>query len=181
MLHILTEENRELSNRTFPIPDNVRKLLSRTLAEYKGDKDVDGYKRLNNLLSSDTISYQEMKRIKNFFDNYMGTEESQEYILNGGEPMKNWVDNTLKLSTKAIHDFKQAKKDAGADNAFIRPHEKDRQNRKKNKPTTAKFNVSNRNLLDNGMIKYNESKRRTICISEEQSDMLKDNFHGMRR
>ena len=68
MLHILTENN-ELKNRRFPIPDGVRKILQQTLSNYNGDKTIDGYKRLNNLLSTDTISFQELKRIKNFFDN----------------------------------------------------------------------------------------------------------------
>jgi hypothetical protein len=180
MLHILTEGNSELNNRVFPIPDNVRKLLRQTLKNYDGDKTVDGYKRLNNLLSSDTISYHELKRIKNFFDNYNGTDKSVEYILNGGTAMKNWVDNTLKLATKAVHDFKQAKKDAGINNAFIKPHEKDRQNKKKNKPTQVKFNTdnANRNMLNNTPLRYEGLSRgkykRTICITEEQSRMIKD-------
>lgn len=173
MLHLITESNKELKNRTFPIPDGVRKILQQTLDNYNGDKTIDGYKRLNNLLSMDNISYHEMKRIKNFFDHYNGTDESAEFILNGGEPMKNWVNDTLDIATKAVHDFKQAKKDAGVDNAFIKPHEKDRQNHKKNKPTQAKFNVTNRNMLNNTTIAY-ESKQHTIFITEEQSKMLKE-------
>lgn len=173
MLHLITEGNKELKNRVFPIPDGVRKILQQTLDNYNGDKTVDGYKRLNNLLSSENITYQELKRIKNFFDNYNGTDKSAEYILNGGEPMKNWVNNTLYTATKAVHDFKQAKKEAGINNSFIKTHEKDRQTKKKNKPTQAKFDVSNKNMLDNNTIKY-ESKMKTICITEEQSKMLKE-------
>ena len=172
MLHLLIEDNSELRNRSFKIPKEVRELLQNTLNNYNGDKTVDGYKRLNNILSMDSISYQEMKRIKNFFDNYGGTDESAEFILNGGEPMKNWVNNTLNMATTAVRDFKQAKKDAGISNAFKKPHNKDRQNHKKNKPTTTKFNVSNRNMLDNSMITY-ESKKKTICITEEQLKNLK--------
>lgn len=173
MLYLLVEENSELRNRTFPIPKEVRKMLQTTLNNYNGDKTIEGYKRLNNILSMDNISYREMKRIKNFFDNYSGTDKSAEFILNGGEPMKNWVNATLGQATKAIHDFKQAKKDAGVNNAFIKNHEKDRQNHKKNKPTTAKFNVTNQNMLDNNTIRYNESKKRVICITEEQAKMIK--------
>lgn len=175
MLHLLIENN-ELKNRVFPIPDGVRKILQQTLDNYNGDKTIDGYKRLNNLLSSDNITYQEMKRIKNFFDNYKGTDESAEYILNGGEPMKNWVNNTLYTATKSVHDFKQAKKDAGINNAFIKPHEKNRQTKKKNKPTQVKFNTNNlgQKMMDNDALHYNESKKKTICITEEQSKMLKE-------
>ena len=35
MLHIITESNKELKNRVFPLPDGVRKILQKTLEEYK--------------------------------------------------------------------------------------------------------------------------------------------------
>lgn len=155
----LYEDNQELRDKRFPIPDGVRKHLAKTLASYDGDKTVDGYKRLNNLLSSEGVSYRDMKRIKNFFDTYVGTNKSADYILNGGDTMKWWVENTLGRARKTIDDFKRAKKDAGIDNAYIKPHEKERQH-KKNKPTTTKFHTSNRNSLEGNTIKY-ESKSRT--------------------
>ena len=192
MLHIITENN-DLKNRTFPLPDGVRKFLQNTLDNYKGDKTVDGYKRLNNILNMQTISYHELKRIKNFFDHYNGSDKSAEYILNGGEPMKTWVNNTLYTATKAIHDFKQAKKDAGISNAFIKSHSKDRQNKKKNKPTQVKFNNNNvnKNILNATSLKYeniiresvdndaylergNGTKHMTIVINEKQHKMLQE-------
>lgn len=178
MLHIITESNKELKNRVFPLPDGVRKILQKTLEEYKGDKTIEGYKRLNNILDMNNISYNEMKRIKNFFDKYKGTDKSFEYILNGGDAMKTWVNNTLNTATKAVHDFKQAKKDAGISNAFIKSHSKDRQNKKKNKPTQVKFNTKNvnRNMLNNTSLKY-ESKKHTIIISEEQRNILKESVN----
>ena len=174
MLHIITENN-DLKNRTFPLPDGVRKILQKTLDNYNGDKTVDGYKRLNNILNMQTISYHELKRIKNFFDHYNGSDKSAEYILNGGEPMKTWVNNTLYTATKAIRDFKQAKKDAGISNAFIRSHSKDRQNKKNNKPTQVKFNVNNvnKNILNATSLKY-ENIIRTIVITEKQHKMLQE-------
>ena len=173
MLHIITENN-ELKNRRFPIPKNVRKLLQQTLDNYKGDKTIDGYKRLNNVLSMDSIAYNEMKRIKNFFDNYGGTNKSAEYILNGGDAMKTWVNNTLYTATKAVKDYKQAKKDAGIDNAFIRHHSKDRQIKKKNKPTVAKFDTknANRKMFDGNPLKYEGINKKTIIITPKQQKML---------
>lgn len=171
MLHIITENN-DLKNRTFPLPDGVRKILQNTLDNYKGDKTVDGYKRLNNILNMQTISYHELKRIKNFFDHYNGSDKSAEFILNGGEPMKTWVNNTLYTATKAIHDFKQAKKDAGISNAFIRNHSKDRQNKKKNKPTQVKFNTDNvnKNMLNATSMKYENIIRESVDIEEYYYD-----------
>ena len=192
MLYIITENN-ELKHRVFPLPDGVRKFLQNTLDNYKGDKTVDGYKRLNNILNMQSISYHELKRIKNFFDHYNGSDKSTEFILNGGEPMKTWVNNTLYTATKAIHDFKQAKKDAGISNAFIRSHSKDRQNKKKNKPTQVKFNNNNvnKNILNATSLKYEniiretvdndayletgkETKHITIVINEKQHKMLQE-------
>ena len=164
MLHLLFEDNSDLKNKVFPIPDGVRKILQATLNNYNGDKTIEGYKRLNNLLSMENISYREMKRIKNFFDNYNGTDESAEFILNGGDAMKTWVNDVLNIATKTVHDEKQAKKDAGINNAFIKPHEKDRQNKKKNKPTTPKFDTKNANkkMLDNNTLKYESILRESI-------------------
>ena len=192
MLHIITENN-ELKHRVFPLPDGVRKFLQNTLDNYKGDKTVDGYKRLNNILNMQSISYHELKRIKNFFDHSNGSDKSTEFILNGGEPMKTWVNNTLYTATKAIHDFKQAKKDAGISNAFIKSHSKDRQNKKKNKPTQVKFNNNNvnKNILNATSLKYeniiresvdndaylergNGTKHMTIVITEKQQKMLQE-------
>ena len=177
MLHILTEDgNRELKGRKFPIPDNVRRILQKTLDNYNGDKTVDGYKRLNNILSMDEIQYNEMKRIKNFFDNYNGTDKSSEYILNGGDAMKTWVNNTLYTATKAIDDFKKSKKQAGINNAFIKPHEKNRQTKKKNKPTQVKFQTNNfsQKMLNGEPLKYESLNRKTILITEQQAKMLKE-------
>lgn len=155
MIHLINEGNSELKNRVFPLAKGIREHLQSVLDGYQGDKTVDGYKRLNNILSmKNGVSYNEMKRIKNFFDNYSGTDKSAEYLLNGGEPMKIWVDNTLNTATKAVHDFKQAKKDAGISNAFIKSHEKDRQSKKKNKPTQAKFKNGNKEMMGNNSLRY---------------------------
>lgn len=156
MLHLLFEGNKELQNRRFPLGKGIRKHLQATLDNYTGDKTVDGYKRLNNLLGMNAVNYQEMKRIKNFFDNYAGTPKSAEYILNGGREMEMWVNNTLGTATKNVHDYKQAKKDAGMKNAFIRPHEKDRQTKKKNKPTVSKIQTSDvaSSILNDTSVQY---------------------------
>lgn len=157
MLYLLNEGgNSELKNRRFPIPKGVRKYLTKTLEGYNGDKTIDGYKRLNNLLSNDAITYQEMKRIKNYFDTYKGPDNSAEYILNGGDVMQTWVNNTLGNATKAIKDYKQTMKDAGMPNMFIRSHEKNRQIKKKNKPTQVKVQTNNasKSIANNNSLRY---------------------------
>lgn len=174
MLHLICEDgNSVLKNRMFPIPKGVRKHLESTLSKYNGSKTIDGYKRLNNLLSSDKISYSEMKRLKNYFDNYNGSTESTEFILNGGDVMYTWVNNTLNTATKSIRDFKQSMKDAGMKNMFIRPHEKDRQT-KPSKPTQTRVATKNinRGLSDNNTIQYKESLIRENSGYHEYYDYL---------
>lgn len=159
----LISENNELKHRKFGLPDGIRKHLEKIKGEYTGDKMANGYKRLTNILDMNGIAYSEMKRIKNFFDHYTGSVKSMEFILNGGEEMKTWVNNTLGTATKAVHDYKQAMKDAGVHNAFRKPHEKDRQKRK-DKPTQVKFQTNNatQSLLNGEIMKYEN-------ISREQS------------
>lgn len=170
MIHLILEDgNSDLKGRFFPLGDGIRKYLTNLLNTYEGDKGTSGYKRLCNILTMPNgIAYNELKRIKNFFDNFEGDKKSNEYVLNGGDIMKLWVDNTLNTATSAIEGFKQAKKDAGFNNAFIKPHTKDRQN-KTSKPTVSKFQTTNtsKNISNNTAIKY-ESKIRNVYITETQ-------------
>ena len=56
MIHLLFEGgNKDLKNRKFPLPKGVRKYLATILNNYNGDKDVEGYKRLNNILEMNGI------------------------------------------------------------------------------------------------------------------------------
>lgn len=180
MFHILTEGgNSELRNRTFPIPKGVYQRLVSTLHQYTGDKTVNGYKRLNNLIGMKTVSYQEMKRLKNYFDQFKSNPGTEEYMLNGGDAMKLWVNNALNTATTAVRDFKQRKKDAGLSNAFIRPHEKEREKTSTNHPTMSKMRTNNVNRAvgDGEAIKFESVKRqnmkRVIILSEAQEQMLR--------
>ena len=167
MLHILNEDgNKELKHRKFPLGQEIKKHLQKIYDNFKGDKTNAGYKRLQNILSMENgIAYNEMKRLKNFFDNYPTTNKSIEYELCGGDLMRLWVENTLNRATKVIHDFKQAQKDAGISNAFIRSHEKDRQN-KTSKPTQVKVKSDNvgQNIQNNDVLRYEH----IIKISQQQ-------------
>jgi hypothetical protein len=62
------------------------------------------------------ISYPQLKRIKNFFDNFQGKENDPSYILNGGSQMKAWVENTL---TSMRNNVKDKQTDVQPDNANV--------------------------------------------------------------
>ena len=41
------------------------------------------------------VTYQQLKRMKNFFDTFKGSENDLPFILNGGHYVKNWVNKVL--------------------------------------------------------------------------------------
>ena len=177
MTHLLFENgNSELIGKKFPLTNGIRKHLLGIYKNFNGDKTTNGYKRLGFIVnSSDGIDYNEMKRIKNYFDNFLGDRESDEFVLNGGDEMHNWVNNTLNRAEAMIKGWKQAKKDAGFSNTFRKPHEKNRATKKTGKPTVSKVSTKdvNKKMIDNNSIKYEsvlrESSEYVYDASEEYS------------
>ena len=53
-----------------------------------------------------------MKRLKNFFETFNRRLDDEEYILNGGEPMKIWVLNTLNSATASVNATKKLRTQA---------------------------------------------------------------------
>lgn len=85
---------------------------------------IEGFKRNQELQNSKFIGYKQLKRIKNFFDNFTGKHTDPSFILNGGVEMKNWVNNELRRMREFGHMNKRNKMDTGMENQFIKPHEK---------------------------------------------------------
>jgi len=72
------------------------------------------------------LSYENMKKIKSFFDNYEGDGSDQKYLNYGGKRMDEWLTNTLEDLTKSVYYPKKSRMDAGEDNQFKKKHTKDR-------------------------------------------------------
>lgn len=169
---ILNEENSDLRGKRFPLFDGLKKHLKKTLSDYEkknGDKNNVGYDRLVWICSQDNLSTEEMKRIKNFFDNYLGTNQSDDFVLNGGQEMKDWVNRMLKMATDTIKNEKEAKQLMGID--------KKRQKQIKDAPEPDKVDVvkiQTKNL-SNSISKNNVVKEgKTIIVAEEQINLLKE-------
>jgi hypothetical protein len=80
-----------------PFPKELRQYLKKMYAKFQNvDENTDGYKRNLELQNQKTIDYKQLKRIKNFFDNFKGTSKDPSFNLNGGIEMKNWVENALR-------------------------------------------------------------------------------------
>lgn len=59
------------------------------------DSNVEGFLRNKELRDSGYLTYQQMGRIKNWFDNYNGDGKDAPYILNGSDYMRSWINLTL--------------------------------------------------------------------------------------
>ena len=78
------------------IPKEIKQHLRNSFAQAKGaDENTEGFRRNQELQSQEKITYNQLKRIKNFFDNFKGQPNDLSFILNGGVMVKNWVNNTL--------------------------------------------------------------------------------------
>lgn len=189
MIHFITESgsgNKELKNRRWVLPDGVLHHLQKVKEKNKKDEltknhtTKEAWDHLIYILDhSNGINYQEMKRIKNWFDKNTNATKTKQYELYGGEIMKTWVNNQLNSAVLIVKKHKEAQRAMGKENAFIKPHEADRQTTA-TKPDTkvptynpATLNKQNR-LKELSAIK--ESK--TIILTEQQSKLLKEMLHA---
>ena len=99
----ILEANQEGEHRTWYIPDEIYDTLNYNRNNFNGDKNAEGWDRLNNLINKRDVSYHEMRRLKNFFDND-ATKQVDHYKLIGGDKMKNWVNQSLTNFTSSIAD-----------------------------------------------------------------------------
>ena len=117
--------NSNLENKSYILTDEILNNLKNILSKYKNHSESGGYKRLNGIINNPNISYQQMKRIKNYFDTFNGEPTDVEYILNGGEIMRDWVESSLGDDRNRINTDKTIRKNAGEKNQFRKPHTKD--------------------------------------------------------
>lgn len=109
---ILTEENQELKNKIFQVPEKIMELISIQLSKCT-EKDIDGYDRAVFILNSNgRLTTEVLKRIKNYFD-YNKNKENKSYNLIGGDLMKNWVESTLENARSKSSWNKQMKSNSG--------------------------------------------------------------------
>ena len=118
--------NSKLYNKSIPFPDEMRQHMVTSRNMVGGTpQSGDGLKRNKELQEKKSLSYQQLKRIKNYFDTYNGDFKDSEFILNGGFKMKSWVDMTLNQLRNTIKMTQQNRANAGETNQFISTHEKD--------------------------------------------------------
>ena len=118
--------NKDIYDHKVEFPENMREHMRVSHHKAKdADKNGEGYKRNQELQSQKSMTYKQLKRIKNFFDNFKGKDVDHEFILNGGIEMKNWVNNELRRMREGIHMTKHNKSETGMQNQHIQTHSKD--------------------------------------------------------
>lgn len=120
--------NSSLENKYYIPSDKVLGKIESAVIKYDVDSGAKGFARARDILKNKKISYSQMKRLKNYFDNYEGDGSDTEYKLIGGETMKKWIDKSLSTSRETVHAEKKVRMDAGEENQFIKTHEKDKDN-----------------------------------------------------
>lgn len=84
--------NSQLYGNTYEIPEHLLNIINAKLMASPNNK---GIKRAKNLVKTGTLSYQQMKRIKNFYDHMNSEDDKIQFELMGGEHMKKFIEKTL--------------------------------------------------------------------------------------
>lgn len=146
--------NSDLYNNTAVLPDTLLKHLNDCFNSAQGDSNTEGYNRNQELRQTKTATYQQIKRIKSWFDNYNGNKEDAPFILNGGDRMKNWCDEVLKVWRNNLEGGKKIKSDAGMANQYNDNHEKNNFNlNNSHNSTVDKLSVSEDVIRINKLMK----------------------------
>lgn len=180
MIHLLNEGgNSTLIKRKVkaPLGRDIKKHLLQIYNNFDGDRGSKGFSRLENILNMDNndggINYNELTQISHIMNKIL--PNSEEFQTLGGPLMKSWVEISLKSMENNDRADKQARKNAGEQNAFRKPHTKDRQNKRKNKPTIGRFQTKNASkaIGNNSFIKLSENnEHKTIIISNDQANYI---------
>ena len=120
--------NKDLYGNTVQLPEDVVEYLQQCFdSANTDDSTIEVFKRNQELRDSRETTYQQLKRMKNWFDNFNGLENDLPFILNGGHYVKNWVNDTLGGMRNNVYMGKKAKSEV-LPNQFIQTHTKDNLN-----------------------------------------------------
>jgi hypothetical protein len=109
--------NSELYGNSYRIPENIIKKIQAKL--YANSGSGDGVRRAKNLVKNGVITYQAMKRLKNFFDSFNPENDSlEQYELAGGEEMKRFIEHKLGSERDKTEKSQQIKRDVGVGNNY---------------------------------------------------------------
>jgi mutator protein MutT len=101
--------NQYLKDKTYRIPSNVLNGIAVAKASTSNEN---GLKRANFILKNGNLTYQAMKRLKNFFDYFNPqTDDKTQYALAGGEAMRQFIETSLAQDRAGVARSKETKQD----------------------------------------------------------------------
>lgn len=113
--------NKNLYDKQYKIPSNVLNYIRSVLVS---NPNGEGVKRAKHILNNGMITYQAMKRLKNFFDYFNPqTDDKTQYALAGGDLMKQFIETSLAQDRAGVQRSKQARQDITANpNSELMPN-----------------------------------------------------------
>lgn len=154
--------NQELQGNYYNLPKNVLDELKKKFDSYEknnGDKSLEGYTRLKNLVETGKLTYENLKNIKHILEK--NKENTVLYELNGGNVLETWINETLKVARTTSELKKDLKDKAGIENAYKKTHYKNSAANPTNPTKPATLSTSMKSV-------YSESKIKKIIVTEEQ-------------
>lgn len=113
--------NKELYGKVYTIPPHILDMIRKSVSKYSSQS-TENVKRAKELAEKGEATYQQLKRIKNWFDSNNNTS-SPEYQILGGGTFSGWLNTTLDTSRESVELPKKIKSVA-MDNQHIKAHTK---------------------------------------------------------
>jgi hypothetical protein len=105
--------NQELYGKTYSVSPDVLKVIQTALIS---NPNGEGVKRAKYILKNGAVTYQELKRLKNFFDYFNPeTGDKIQYALAGGDIMKQFIETTLNQDRAGVNRSKDIRQDMNVD------------------------------------------------------------------
>jgi len=162
--------NQELQGNYYNLPKNVLDELKKKFSSYEnnnGDKSLEGYTRLKNLVETGRLTYENLKNIKHILET--NRENTVLYELNGGNVLETWINETLKTARTTSELKKDLKDKAGIENAYKKTHYKDSAANPTVTTKPAELSTSMKSV-------YSENKKiKKIIVTEEQFRFIQKN------
>ena len=119
--------NQYLKDKTFRIPPDVLKGIQTSLVS---NPQGNGVRRAKFVLKNGYLTYQAMKRLKNFFDYFNPqADDPIQFNLAGGQAMKSFIETKLNQDRAGVARSKEVRRDVTANpNSELMPHQTPRLN-----------------------------------------------------
>jgi len=118
----LNEANSKLKGRKTTVPNYIIRKINEEIKNLNGEK-PNGYQFAQNITKNPSISYENIKRKINIFNNLKDLN-SLEARLMGGQEMLDFLNKTLQNWRSYVKNKNNAKDKAGFHNVYIKTHEK---------------------------------------------------------